>query len=72
MRVIDTETVLGREVMQVKPKADIIAFRPEPDRKRPKNRKHAAAQVIIFPGVRIERREYSLGDRLPMGSRKSR
>ncbi len=58
--------------MQAKEDADIIEFRPAPERKRPKERRTAPAQVIIFPGVRIERREYSLGDRLPVGSRKSR
>ena len=58
--------------MQAKQDADIIEFRPEPKRKRRKKRKLAPAQVIIFPGVRIERREYSLADRLPMGTRTTR
>ncbi len=72
MRSIDTEMVLGCGVMQAKHEADIIEFRPESQRKGPKKRRLAPAQVIIFPGVRIERREYSLADRLPMGSRKTR
>ena len=58
--------------MQAKQEAEIIEFRPEPERKGPKKRRLAPAQVIIFPGVRIERREYSLADRLPVGTRKSR
>ena len=58
--------------MQAKQDADIIQFRPEPKRKGRKKRLLAPAQVIIFPGVRIERREYSLADRLPMGTRKTR
>ena len=58
--------------MQAKQDADIIEFRPEPKRKGRKKRRLAPAQVIIFPGVRIERREYSLADRLPMNTRKTR
>ncbi|MCP5084399.1 MAG: hypothetical protein GY948_22140 [Alphaproteobacteria bacterium] len=58
--------------MQAKQDADIIEFRPVPERKGLKKRRLAPAQVIIFPGVRIERRKYSLADRLPMGSRKTR
>ena len=58
--------------MQAKQEAEIIEFRPGPERKGPKKRRLAPAQVIIFPGVRIERREYSLADRLPVGTRKSR
>lgn len=33
-----------------------------PDARRPSGR---SAEVIIFPGVRIERREFNLADRLP-------
>lgn len=29
-----------------------------------------AAEVLIFPGIRIERGEFSLSDRLPPASRK--
>lgn len=58
--------------MQAKNEADIIVFRPKSKRGGRKKRRLAPAQVIIFPGVRIERREYSLADRLPMGTRKTR
>ena len=51
--------------MQTEDSAEIIEFSPSQEGLRRKRRNIASAQIIIFPGVRIERREYSLGDRLP-------
>ena len=56
--------------MQSEEQAEIIAFPAESGKVKRKRRNLSPAQVIIFPGVRIERREYSLGDRLAKGSRK--
>ncbi|MEM7426897.1 MAG: hypothetical protein AAF441_12450 [Pseudomonadota bacterium] len=56
--------------MQSEEQAEIIVFPVETGRVKRKGRKLSSAQVIIFPGVRIERREYSLGDRLPKKPRK--
>ena len=50
--------------------AEIIEFPHGREISRRRGKKSAPAQVIIFPGVRIERREFSLGDRLPRAQRK--
>ena len=49
--------------------AEIIEVPHADGNTKRKRRRLAPAQVIIFPGVRIERREYSLGDRLPKTKR---
>jgi hypothetical protein len=43
--------------------ADILKFTP-PDDPGPRVEQTAPAQIIIFPGVRIERREFAIGDRM--------
>ena len=58
--------------MQTEDSAEIIEFSLPQSGLRRKRRNIASAQIIIFPGVRIERREYSLGDRLPTGGHKRR
>ena len=44
--------------------ADILEFDRRDTRKRRQGRKPGPADVIIFPGVRIEREEFSLADRV--------
>ena len=56
--------------MHTEQDAEIIEFPQSDGNTKRKRRRLAPAQVIIFPGVRIERREYSLGDRLPRAKRK--
>ena len=56
--------------MHTEQDAEITEFPRSDGNMKRKRRRLAPAQVIIFPGVRIERREYSLGDRLPKAKRK--
>lgn len=44
--------------------ADILEFACRDTRKRRQSQRHGPADVIIFPGVRIEREEFSLADRV--------
>ncbi len=70
MRGATKQLALGCTKMQSDEKAEIIAFPARTGEVKRKRRNLSPAQVIIFPGVRIERREFSLGDRLPKGQRK--
>jgi hypothetical protein len=44
--------------------ADILKFARRDTGKRRQGRRFGSADVIIFPGVRIEREEFSLADRV--------
>jgi hypothetical protein len=44
--------------------ADILKFARRDTGKRRQGRGYGSADVIIFPGVRIEREEFSLADRV--------
>lgn len=44
--------------------ADILEFTRRDDSRRKRRRGHGQADVVIFPGVRIEREEFSLADRV--------
>jgi hypothetical protein len=61
-----------RGVKGVKAMATILEF-PQPRlRVVPRGAMRRAAEIVIFPGVRIERNEFSLSARLPAERRRRR
>lgn len=50
--------------------ADILEFRKRPDSPDRDRVPGTNAEIVIFPGVRIERTGFSLADRVPPKSRR--
>ncbi|NNE21951.1 MAG: hypothetical protein HKN11_05020 [Rhizobiales bacterium] len=50
--------------------AEVLEFPVAKVRPAKRKKKGKSAEVLIFPGIRIERGEFSLSDRLPPARRK--
>lgn len=49
--------------------AEIVKLQAFAHRRRPRRDRHGVAEIVIFPGVRIDRKTFSLAERLAPGER---